>query len=186
MPCTAAQQPAGGQGFWGKTHMQAPTPCCSIFITKMTPFPPSFLQSCSGFFPGTWSWWFESTRGVSLVCKNLEQSLLGAKRQLETDHSIKILPVSTLGFYTQHHFPFPFCPSPPLLHLYINTTLNTARFSSPRPGIGSGFARSVLLEADKSLSPYSFRKQINFGMGQKCGSSLGRNDPITSHSVLGQ
>lgn len=115
------------------------------------------------------------------MCKNLEQVLLGI------DHSIKILTVPTLGFYTQHHFPFPFCPSPCLLHLYINTTLSTASFSSPGPGIGSGFVHGVLLEADKSLSPYSFRKQINFGMRQRCESSsaLGRSDPVTLTLSLG-
>lgn len=49
--------------------------------------------------------------------------------------------------------------------------------------MGSWFVHCVLLEADKSLS-----KQINFGMGQRCESSstLGTNDPTTSHTVLGQ
>lgn len=54
--------------------------------------------------------------------------------------------------------------------------------------MGSGFVHGVLSEADKSLLPYSFRKQINFEMGQRCESisTLGRSDPINSHTLLGQ
>lgn len=129
---------------------------------------------------------------MNLGCKNLEQFLLGI------DHSIKILTIPTLGFHTQHHFPFPFCPSPSLLHLHINTPLSTASFSSPEPGIGTGFEQGVLLETDKSPSPYSFRKQVNFRMGQRCEStstqaevipkplmvSLGSKEPFCKWAVV--
>lgn len=67
-----------------------------------------------------------------------------------------------LGFYIQHYFPFLFCPSPPLLHLYINT----ASLSSPGPGMGSGFVHGVLFEADKSLPPYSLESKLTLGWGR--------------------
>lgn len=174
VPGTAAHQPTEGQSFGGKIHMQTPTlkmpdsarqTCLGFMLLEHhykydTPSQlPSYMELfCS--FPGTWSWWSECIRGMNLVCKDLEKGLLGMEGQLQNELSINILTVPTQ--------PWPVA-SPPIsllsislsLHLYVSPTLSTASYFSPKPEVVSGCVHCGCLTADKSISSYSLRKQMN-------------------------